>query len=134
MILILTRDESRSHPPACRAGAEGEEMIDESAASRGWMRQWTLCFAVVALILAANVGSKADDLLPQLRKSYEDCFHRAVRLQGVGRTSNAIELAFQACQSDEQAIVERLSAVGMAPATADKALRAFKLRLEKSVR
>jgi hypothetical protein len=52
----------------------------------------------------------------------------------VGRTSNAIELAFQACQSDERAIVERLSAVGMAPATAEKALRAFKLRLQKSVR
>jgi hypothetical protein len=42
-------------------------MIDESATSRGWMRQRTLCFAVLALILAANVGSKADDLLPQRR-------------------------------------------------------------------
>jgi hypothetical protein len=80
------------------------------------------------------VGSKADELLPQLRKSYEDCFQRALRVQGAGRTSNAIELAFEACQSDERAIVERLGAVGMAPATADKAMRAFKLRLQKSVR
>jgi hypothetical protein len=128
----------RMSPEAIRrlveAGAEGEEMIDESAASRGWMRQRTLCFAVVVALVLANVGSKADDLLSQLRKRYEDCFHRAVRLRGVSPTSNAIELAFQACQSDERAIVQRLSAVGMAPATADKALQAFKLRLQKSVR
>ena len=107
--------------------------MDESATSREWVRQQTLYFAVVALILAANVGSKADDLLPQLRKSYEDCFHRAVRLQGVGRTSNAIDLAFQTCQSQEQAIIERLAALGMAPATTFKALQAFKLRLRKAV-
>ncbi|MEH2543219.1 MULTISPECIES: hypothetical protein [unclassified Bradyrhizobium] len=93
-------------------------------------------FAALVLLFAliGNVGSKADDLLPQLRKSYEDCIHRTVRLQGLGSTSEAIDLAFLACQSQEQAIIERLAALGMAPATSFKALQAFKLRLRKAVK
>ncbi|KRR22280.1 hypothetical protein CQ13_29775 [Bradyrhizobium retamae] len=99
----------------------------------------SLAAFVLTLVLAANLGSKADDLLPQLRKNYEDCVYRAVRsqaekLRSTGGTSEAIELAFEACQSEEREIVEHLNAIGMAPATVDKALRAFKLRLQKTVR
>ncbi|WP_028345995.1 hypothetical protein [Bradyrhizobium murdochi] len=105
------------------------------------MRQSMQRFAVLVLLFAliGNVGSKADDLLPQLRKNYEGCVYRAVRsqdekLRPTGGTSEAIELAFEACQSEEREIVEHLNAIGMAPATVDKALRAFKLRLQKTVR
>jgi hypothetical protein len=99
------------------------------------MRQSMQRFAVLVLLFAliGSIGSKADDLLPQLRKNYEDCIHRTVRLQGPGSTSEAIDLAFQACQSQEQAIIERLATLGMAPATTFKALQAFKLRLRKAL-
>ena len=100
------------------------------------MRQSMQRFAPLVLLFAliGNGATKADDPLPQLRKNYEDCVSRSVRLQGMGGTSEAIELAFQACQSREQAIREHLFALGMAPATTDKALQAFKLRLRKTVR
>ena len=100
------------------------------------MRQSMQRFASLILIstLAATAGSKADDLLPQLKKGYEDCVSRSVRLQGMGSTTEAFELAFQACQSKEQTIIEHLGALGMAPATTDKALQAFKLRLRKTAR
>jgi hypothetical protein len=99
------------------------------------MRQSMQRFAVLVLLFAliGSIGSKADDLLPQLRKSYEDCIRHTVRLQGLGSTSEAIDLAFQACQSQEQAIIERLATLGMAPATTFKALQAFKLRLRKAL-
>ena len=100
------------------------------------MRQFTQRFAAFVLIFAltGNVGSKAGDLLPQLRKDYENCVYYSVRLQGVGGTSEAMELAFQACQSEERAITEHLKAVGMAPATVEKAWQAFRLRLQKTIR
>jgi len=93
-----------------------------------------LALLVLISTLAATVGSKADDLLPQLRKGYEDCVYRSVRQQGARATSDAFELAFQACRSKEQAIIEHLSALGMASTTIDKALQAFKLRLRKTAR
>jgi hypothetical protein len=93
-------------------------------------------FALLALTfaLAATAGSKADDLLSQLKKGYEDCVSRSVRLRGMGSAAEAFELAFLACQSKEQPIIEHLGAVGMAPATTEKALKAFKLRLRKTAR
>jgi hypothetical protein len=87
---------------------------------------------VLISTITATVGSKADDVLSQLRKGYEDCVYRSVRQQGAGGTSKAFELAFLACQSQEQAIIEHLGALGMAPATTFKALQAFKLRLRKA--
>ena len=89
---------------------------------------------VLVLTFAVTVGSKADDQLLHLRKGYEDCVYRSVHLQGTGGTWEAFELAFLTCQGKEQAITEHLAALGMAPATIDKALQAFKLRLRKTVR
>lgn len=92
-------------------------------------------FAAIAMLfaLACNGGIKADDLLPRLRKDYEDCVYRSARSQGAS-TSDGIELAFQACQSNEQAIITHLTALGMAQATVEKTLKAFRLRLQKTLR
>jgi hypothetical protein len=89
---------------------------------------------VLVSTFAVTFGSKADDQLPHLRKGYEDCVYRSVHLQGMGGTWEAFELAFLACQSKEQAITEHLGALRVAPATIDKALQAFKLRLRKTAR
>ena len=99
------------------------------------MRQSMQRLAALVLLFAliGTVDSKADDLLQKLRKDYEDCIHRSLRLQGLGRTSEALDLAFQACQSEERPIIERLTTLGMAPATTSKTLQAFKLRLRKTV-
>ena len=94
------------------------------------------CFASLVLIstLAITAGTKADEPLQQLKKGYEDCVSRSVRLRGMGGTTEAFELAFQTCRGKEQAIVEHLGSLGLAPGTTNKALQSFKLRLRKTVR
>jgi hypothetical protein len=89
--------------------------------------------------LAFNVESNANDRIPQLRKIYEDCVFRVVRLQSAkpgyaGDSSETTELAFQVCHREEREIVEQLFAAGTAPATVDKALLAFKRRLQQTIR
>jgi hypothetical protein len=89
--------------------------------------------------LAFSVESNANDRIPQLRKIYEGCVFRAVRSQSAkpgyaGDASETTELAFQACHREEREIVEQLLAAGMAPATVDKALLAFKRRLQQTIR
>lgn len=89
--------------------------------------------------LASSVESHANDRIPQLRKNYEDCVFRAVRSLNAkpgyaGNTSEATELAFQVCHREEREIVEQLFAAGMTPVTVDKALMAFKRRLQQTIR
>jgi hypothetical protein len=89
--------------------------------------------------LALSVESNANDRTPQLRKVYEDCVLRAVRSHNAnprftGDTSEATELAFQVCQSEERAIIAHLYAAGVTQITAEKALYAFKLRLRRTIR
>ena len=94
----------------------------------------------LALALFFNIQAKADDRIPQLRKIYEDCVFRAVGSQAAANPkarfdpSAATELAFQACQPEERAIVANLYAAGVTAVTAEKALRGFKLRIQKTVR
>ena len=107
-----------------------------------WRAGLTLVSFVVALALALffSIQARADDQIPQLRKIYEDCVFRAVGSQAAANPkarfdpSAATELAFQACQPEERAIVANLYAAGVTAMTAEKALRGFKLRIQKTVR
>ena len=99
-----------------------------------------LTFLIAALaMICVSIRVKADDGIPQLRTIYENCVFRAVSSQLANRrtmvdSSAMTELAFQVCQSEERAIIAQLYAAGVTPVTADKALRGFKLRLQKTIR
>lgn len=102
-------------------------------------RRLPLAAFVLLSALAFSVESNANDRIPQLRKIYEDCVFRVVRSHNAksgcaGDTSEATELAFQVCHREEREIVEQLFAAGMAPVTVDKALLAFKRRLQQTIR
>jgi len=94
----------------------------------------------LAVALLFSIGVKADDQIPHLRKIYEDCVVRAVGSHATAirkariDVSAATELAFQACQNEEQAVIAHLRAAGTTQVTADKALQGFKLRLQRTIR
>ena len=99
-----------------------------------------LTFLIAALaMICFSIRVKADDGIPQLRTLHENCVFRAVSSQLANRrtavdSSAMTELAFQACESEERAIIAQLYAAGVTPVTADQALRGFKLRLQKTIR
>jgi hypothetical protein len=95
----------------------------------------------LVLILAIFLSIKAyaqDQRISQLRKAYQDCVHEAVASQiSAGQVINAsaaIELAFRACDTEEQAIRAHVSAAGVSAVDANQTITGFKLSLKQTVR
>jgi hypothetical protein len=94
-------------------------------------------FLILAIFLSVK-GYAQDQRLALLRKGYQDCVYDAVASQiRAGQTNNAsatVELAFQSCATEEQAIRAHVSAAGVSPVDANQAITGFKLSLKQSVR
>jgi hypothetical protein len=94
---------------------------------------------VLILVIFSSVKGYAQDLrITQLRKAYQDCVYDAVaskiRAGEMNNASAAIEWAFQACATEEQAILANVYAAGVSPVAANQTITGFKLSLKQTVR
>lgn len=94
---------------------------------------------VVILAIFFNAkGYAQDQRLAQLRKGYQNCVYDAVASEiRAGQTNNVsavVELAFQSCATEEQAIRAHASAASVSPVDANQAITGFKLSLKQTVR
>jgi hypothetical protein len=92
---------------------------------------------ILAIFSSVN-GHAQDQRITQLRKAYQDCVYDAVASQiragQMNNASAAIELAFQACATEEQAILAHVYAAGVSAVDANQAITGFKLSLKQNVR
>jgi hypothetical protein len=83
-------------------------------------------------------GYAQDQRITQLRKVYQECVPEAVasyiNAGQVNHASAAIELAFRACDTEEQAIRAHVSAAGVSIADANRTITSFKLDAVQSGR
>ena len=81
----------------------------------------------------------AEDRMAQLRKLYQSCVIDAVasNVRHGGPDLNpsvATEMAFQACNTEEQAILADASAAGVSPVQANQVITGYKLSLKQNIR
>jgi hypothetical protein len=107
------------------------------------IRPTRITFLGMLIVLAfPSTSAKAqqqDGRTAQLLEMYKDCVFDAVASQikssGAGiNGSAATELAFQACRTEEQAILLHALSGGVTPAQADQAVSNYKLSLKQSIR
>jgi hypothetical protein len=106
-----------------------------------WSSRITFVGFGIVLMLAIFISVKGyaqDPRITQLRKAYQDCVYDAVASQiragQMNNASAAIELAFQACATEEQAILAHVYAAGVSVVDANQTITGFKLSLKQTVR
>jgi hypothetical protein len=106
-----------------------------------WSSRITFVGFGIVLMLAIFISVKGyaqDPRITQLRKAYQDCVYDAVASQiragQMNNASAAIELAFQACATEEQAILAHVYAAGVSVVDANQTITGFMLSLKQTVR
>jgi hypothetical protein len=93
--------------------------------------------ALLGTALSSDAAAEADTKMAKLRKMYQACVVDSVKSavrRGVADNNAAIELAFQACQTEEQAIVADANAAGVSPAQTNQVITGYKLTLKQTIR
>jgi hypothetical protein len=87
--------------------------------------------------LDSSAAAEPDTSMAKLRKMYQACVADSVKAgirRGATDYNAAIELAFQACQTEEQAIVADANAAGVSPAQTNQVIIGYKLALKQTIR
>src|SRR6516164_5741596 len=97
-------------------------------------------FEILLLLFVLSAQTRGEDTkITQLRKMYQDCVYDAVasEIRSSGHQINpsaATELAFQACLTEEQAILAYVYAAGVTQVQANQVMSSFRLSLKQTVR
>ena len=91
------------------------------------------------LLIGATGNAEQEGRITRLRKLYQKCVLDSVASEaktasGEINPSAVTELAFQACRTEEQAILAEAYAAGLTPVQASQAMSDYKLSLKQSIR
>jgi hypothetical protein len=94
---------------------------------------------VLALFWSATGRAQQEGRTSQLLKMYQECVFEVVKLQvrssgSAINPSAASEVAFQSCQTEEQALFAHASAGGVSQAQANQVITDYKLNIKQQVR